>query len=264
MKFLRKLHWPEYFMEAAALGLFMISAGVAGVLLEDPLSSLHLKIPSALLRRAIMGTVMGLTAAGIIYSPFGKRSGAHMNPSVTLSFLYLRKISWLDASFYILFQFIGGILGVMFVWVCYGQSFSSPPVRFVATVPGDSGRLIAMIAEFGISSFLFLIILFFSNSSRLKNYTGLAAGILISFYITFEAPFSGMSMNPARTFASAVFISDWGDLWIYFLVPPIAMLCSAKFFLLLKKADGLVACPKLYHSQRHQCIFCDYYPELYL
>ena len=56
---------------------------------------------------------MGLTAIGIFYSPWGQRSGAHMNPAVTLTFLSLGKIAPWDAFFYIVFQFLGGIAGVL-------------------------------------------------------------------------------------------------------------------------------------------------------
>ena len=86
-------HWPEFAMEAACLGLFMISACVFVTLLEHPMSPVHRAIPSATLRRVLVGIAMGLTAVGLIYSPWGQRSGAHMNPSLTLTYLRLRKIA---------------------------------------------------------------------------------------------------------------------------------------------------------------------------
>ena len=85
-------HWPEYLMEAAGLGLFMLSACLFTVLLEHPGSAAHQALPDPLLRRALIGVAMGLTAVAIIYSPFGKRSGAHLNPSVTFTFWRLGKI----------------------------------------------------------------------------------------------------------------------------------------------------------------------------
>src|SRR5713226_9052868 len=95
-------HWPEYLMEAAGLGLFMVSACVFATLLESPGSPARRAIPSDFLRRALMGLAMGLTAVGIIYSPWGQRSGAHINPAVTFTFLRLRKIEPWEAFFYIL------------------------------------------------------------------------------------------------------------------------------------------------------------------
>lgn len=90
-------HWPEYLMEAAELGLFMISAGALGVLLEYPGSPVHQALPSPALRRVLMGLAMGATAIAIIYSPLGKQSGAHFNPSVTLTFFRLGKVRGWDA-----------------------------------------------------------------------------------------------------------------------------------------------------------------------
>lgn len=100
-------HWPEYLMEAWGLGTFMISAGLVVALLEYPGSPLHQMLPDAHLHRGLIGVAMGLTAVGIIYSPWGQQSGAQINPAVTLTFLRLGKIAPLDALFYILAQFKG-------------------------------------------------------------------------------------------------------------------------------------------------------------
>ncbi len=108
-----KEHWPEYFIEAAGLGLFMVTACLFGTLLEHPNSPIRRIVTDPLIRRALMGLVMGLTAVAIIYSPWGQRSGAHINPSVTLTFLRVGKISPGDAFFYIVAQFAGGIAGVL-------------------------------------------------------------------------------------------------------------------------------------------------------
>src|SRR6266568_7059461 len=98
-------HWPEYLMEAAGLGIFMLSACAFAVLLEHPMSPVNEMIENPFVRRILMGIAMGLTAIGIVYSPWGRRSGAHLNPSLTLSFLALGKIAPWDAFFYIASQF---------------------------------------------------------------------------------------------------------------------------------------------------------------
>src|SRR5215469_6327978 len=105
-------HWPEYLMEAAELASFMISACLFTVLLQHPGSPARAALPNDTLRRVLTGMAMGLTALAIFYSPWGKRSGAHLNPSVTLTFLWLGKLDERDALFYILAQFAGGIAGV--------------------------------------------------------------------------------------------------------------------------------------------------------
>jgi len=79
-------HWPEYAIEGACLGVFMISACVFVTLLEHPLSPARAALADPTLRRVRVGVAMGLTAIGLIYSPWGQQSGAHMNPSLTFTY----------------------------------------------------------------------------------------------------------------------------------------------------------------------------------
>ena len=100
-------------MKAAGLGIFMVSAAVFTTLFEYPHSAVYAAIPDPLVRRVCIGIAMGLTAIGIIYSPWGKQSGAHLNPAVTLTFFRLGKIEGVDATFYVLAQSLGGLIGVL-------------------------------------------------------------------------------------------------------------------------------------------------------
>ena len=137
-------HWPEYLMEAACLGLFMVSACSFTVLLQHPGSVVRQMIPSAFVRRALTGIAMGLTAIALIYSPWGKQSGAHFNPSVTLTFFRLGKIEPWDAAFYIVAQFIGGILGVVLSALMWGEAMAHQNVRYAATIPGGNGTALRL------------------------------------------------------------------------------------------------------------------------
>src|SRR5687768_8571623 len=98
-----KNHWREYLMEAWGLGTFMVSACVFGVLFFYPGSPFA--AVNFALRNVLMGIAMGATAVLIFLSPWGRRSGAHINPSVTLTFWRLGKIKPEDAAFYVLAQF---------------------------------------------------------------------------------------------------------------------------------------------------------------
>ena len=251
-----KNHWPEYLIEAWCLGTFMVSACFFGVLLLNPNSPAATVDPA--IRNVLMGLAMGSTAIGIITSPWGRRSGAHFNPAVTLTFLRLRKIARADASFYILFQFIGGLAGVLLSWAVLGRLLSDSAVNFVVTLPGDHGAVAAFAAEIVMSFVMMTVILFTSNSARLARLTPIFAASLVAFFIATENPISGMSMNPARTFASAAVSGNWNGWWIYFVAPPIAMLAAAEFFV---RARGLkkVLCAKLDHWGAARCIFnCGY------
>lgn len=252
-------HWPEYLMEAAGLGLFMISACVCAALLEHPASPLRQALDPAWLRRLAMGIAMGATAVAIIYSPWGKQSGAHLNPAVTLSFLRLGKIAPWDAAGYVLAQFAGALGGMAVAALLLGVPLlAHPAVNFVATVPGAGGAWAAFGAELAISAGLMLAVLLFSNARELNRYTGLVAGALLALYITVEAPLSGMSMNPARSFGSALWAQVWQAIWVYFTAPPLGMLLAAELYRRSRGAEAVLCC-KLHHDNGRRCIFrCRY------
>jgi aquaporin Z len=239
-------HWPEYLMEAAGLGTFMVSACLFGVLLKD--------VPG-LPGRMLGGVAMGLTAVAIISSPWGQRSGAHLNPALTLTFLSLGKIAAWDAVFYIAAQFAGGIAGVLLCSLILGEPLAR--VQYVATVPGPDGPWVAFAAEFAISFLLVAIVLSFGNS-RLSSLTPWVAGFLVAAYITVESPLSGMSMNPARTVGSAFAAGIWTAIWVYFAAPALAMLAAGQTYRQWRGAHR-VFCAKLHHHNDKRCIFrCNY------
>jgi len=250
-----KRHWPEYLIEGGCLGLFMISAFTFGAILEYPASPIHQAIPSPLLRRFLMGLAMGGTAVGIIYSPWGKQSGAHINPSTTLTFFRLGKVQKCDAVFYVASQFVGGLIGAIIAAAFLASWVSHPAVNYVVTIPGKAGPMPAFFAEIAMAFILMTVILHVSNDARVHQWTGLCAGVLVAAYITFEVPVSGMSMNPARTLASAVAARRWVDLWIYFTAPPLGMYLAAEVYLRTQGA-ARVSCAKLHHENSRRCIFC--------
>ncbi len=223
-----KNNWPNYLIEAWALGMFMISATFFAGMLEIPgLPGRHW-ITDPFVRRWLMGLAMGITAICLIYSPLGRRSGAHMNPAVTLTFLYLKKINRFDAIWYTIAQVIGGVMAMILFKILFPMFVSAPEVNFVQTQPGMAGVWVGFMAEAAISFGLILLVLYSSNSEKTAPYTGLFAGCLVMLYITFEAPFSGMSMNPARTLASAVAAGNFTHFWIYLFAPLLGMLGAAQ------------------------------------
>lgn len=222
-----KSNWPNYLIEAWALGMFMLSATVCAGVLQWPELPVRGALPDPFVRRWLMGCAMGSTAVGLIYSGWGKRSGAHMNPALTVAFWYLKKIGGADAVWYILFQGLGGA-GVMLLLKALVPAFAgAPEVNYVQTQPGMAGVGAAFAAEFVISFFLLLVVLYSSNFERTARYTGVFAGVLLMLYITFEDPLSGVSMNPARTLASAVAAGNFAHFWLYLTAPVLGMFGAA-------------------------------------
>jgi aquaporin Z len=247
-------HWPEYLIEGWGLGSLMISVCMFVTIFGSPASPAYNLIPSAFLRTLFIALAIGATLTALIHSPWGKRSGAHMNPAITLAFLYLGRIRRWDAVFYILAQAVGGTLGVAIVASIAGSWFTDPPVLYAVTVPGPRGVTVAFIAEAVTSFVLMGAILAFTTSPRLVRFTGLAVGLLVVVFMIIESPLSGTSLNPARTFASAVPGKMWEHVWIYFLAPTIGMLAAT----LLRPARG---CAKLLHPRDVPCIHCAYRPQ---
>jgi MIP family channel proteins len=217
-------------------------------------------LPDPVARRALMGLAMGLTAIALILSPWGQRSGAHFNPATTLTFWRLGKVATVDAAFYALFQVLGGMAGVYLAHLALGELVGHPSVQYVATVPGASVAA-AFAAEVLITFILMSVILRVSNTASLARFTPAFAGALVAIYISVEAPISGMSMNPARSLASAIPAEAWAPLWIYFVAPPLGMLAAAQVYV---RRHGLarVFCAKLHHDNAKRCIFRCRYGEL--
>jgi aquaporin Z len=162
-----RAHWPEYLIEAAGLGVFMIVAGLCVMLAGAPPA--EAAIPSPDLRRALLGIAIGLTAITLIYSPWGMRSGAHLNPAVTLTFWRLGKVAPVDAAFYAVAQFFGGAAGTLLLASLFGERFTLPPVAAIATLPGSWGELAAFAAEVAIAFVLMTTVLTANASAHLMR-----------------------------------------------------------------------------------------------
>jgi aquaporin Z len=252
-------HWRLYLDEGAELAIFMISACFFTVWLFDPAFPALDLLPSTALRRLLMGMSMGATAILIIRSPMGKRSGAHFNPAITLTYFRLGKIGKWDAGFYVVFQFIGGIFGVGLSALCLRGSLALPTVDYAVTVPGRGGTAGAFCAEYFMAALLMLVVLWFSNRPPLAQYTSYLVGVLITFYVFVFAPVSGFSINPARTTGSAVFANVWTAVWLYFVAPVFGMMTSAEIYL---RAYGKekVLCAKLHPDPNYPCPFLCQFP----
>jgi aquaporin Z len=250
-------HWREYLAEALGLAFFLVAVGAFVTLLEHPRSPAHLGMKPPWLGSVLVGLFVGLTLIAIVYSPIGKRSGAHINPALTLVFHVLGRVRRRDAIFYVLAQFAGGTLGLLALSAILGKAFTAPPVRAIVTQPGMKGVAAAFGAETAMAFGMMMLVLLASNDRRLHRHTGLLAGALAAVFIVIATPISGMSINPARSFASALAARSFAFLWIYFTAPPLGMLLAAALY---RGVLGRpVLCAKLNHTGRAYCLFdCGY------
>jgi aquaporin Z len=223
------INWKVYLIEAWGLGLFMLSASFFVVLIEHPYFLVNSIIPSSFIRRIFIGAAMGLTAVLIIYSKWGKLSGSHINPAVTLANYSLNRISLQDAIGYIVAQIAGATVAMLLLNIFFHSFLVAPSVNYIITMPGQEGVAVAVLAEFIMSFVLFTILLVVSNG-RFAKYTGWVAGLLVCIFISVEAPLSGMSINPARSFGSAFVSGNWKSFWIYIFAPIVGMQVAAYIF----------------------------------
>ena len=257
-------HWLNYVIEALLLGTFMLSACTSVTLAAHPLSPLARRIRRPLARRALVGAAMGITAILLITSPPGRLSGAHMNPATTITFALLGKIAAWDALLYSIAQFIGGIAGVALALSLFPSFVKHPNVNCVITQPPEPGRRAAWRAfgaEAAMTFVLFGTVLLVSNTPTIAHLTPYFVGLLVMVYITFEAPISGMSMNPARTLASALGGRSYRALWVYFSAPLLGMVGAAGVYAGTLGTERVYCC-KLDHSGNERCIFHCRIPEM--
>jgi aquaporin Z len=254
-------HWREYLMEAAELATLMFFICLFETLIysgESPLRHWEL---SNVAESFLMGSAVAVTTWLIIQSPLGRRTGAHFNPAITLTYFYLNRVHRWDTFFYIVFQFVGSIIGVLIAHEFLGHRLATPPVSYVITTPGSSGTIVAFVAEFVLSGLLMGIVLFATNMWPLAKFSPImVAGITVLYYVLCPS-LSGYSVNPARSFSSAFFAGIWHGIWIYFAAPCTGMLAAAVTYLHWRGSEK-VYCAKIFHDLHSVCPFNCHFDQL--
>lgn len=234
-------HWRHYLAEAGGPLLFLVISSTAAVVFIHPASPVARALgPHEWVHRLGVGAVVGLLVAAMAYSPWGKRSGAHFNPAVTLGFWHLGRIRTADALWYVLAQFGGALVAGFVVCRVLKPWLRYPDIHYNTTRPpaGAHGWAWALGAEAVISAGLMLLLLVALHSAGLKKWTGALVGLLLTAYVTVESPLSGMSLNPARTLGAATAAGQWQGLWLYFAGPLLAMWTMAAIYQRLQRPGG--------------------------
>ena len=248
-------------MEATELATFMLCICSVGTLLYERNSPFNSLGVSQVTRSVLMGLAISGATYAIIRSPFGRRSGAHFNPALTFAYFGLGRMHRWDALAYIAAQFIGGSTGVFVSHVLFGSNLADLPVLYVVTLPGRYGYLFSFLTEFTMSFSVMEVVLIVSNHRRFAKYSPLCVAFLTVFYFAFCTPLSGYSVNPARSFSSALFARIWDGIWIYFFAPGLGMLAAAALF---RRVMGYerIYCAKVFHDLRTVCPFDCHFERL--
>ena len=197
----------------------------------------------------------GLTVMACIYV-FGKISGAHLNPAVTIGLLVSKNISLIDSVYYIIAQVIGACLGSLLLFVCLG----APAVTIGglgATAPGLGVSYIqAMIAECIGTFFLMLVVMGVAVDEKAEpGFAGISIGMTVATVIVVLGAFTGASINPARTFGP--YLMDtllgganlWGFFPIYLVGPIVGAVLAALLYGYLAKGNDACALPQPFFDE---------------
>lgn len=253
-KWWREFHWPEY--GAELLGTtFQIFVGLSAVVFNFgkglPMEQL---VPEQSTRLIITGLIFAGGGSLFAISPLGKLSGGHINPSVTLAFWAQGKMRRRDVVGFIVAQFIGAIVGTRLLTKVWGHYADS--VYNGMTLPGEFYPLwFVFLAEVGVTFLLVLSIFLFVSNARLMRWTPLMTWLVVTTIVYSEAPISGTSMNPARSFGPALVTWLWRDQWIYFIAPPLGSLLAAVTFHLITFGRLEILTGKLCHVPHYRSIF---------
>jgi aquaporin Z len=210
--------------------MFGIGSPIAGV------------IPNEGVRRLITGFLFGTTGALIALSAVGKKSGAHINPIVTLGFWLMRKLDSRIAIGYVLAQFAGAVLGALplLAWGLMGRS-----VAFGATLPGQGYTIqTVLLGEVTTTFAMVSLLAVFLGFRRIRPFTPAIFPLLYAVMVYAEAPISGTSTNPARSLGPAIVSGQWQGWWIYWVGPLIGAFAATLACSFLAKR---IEVAKLYH-----------------
>ncbi|WP_219418484.1 MIP/aquaporin family protein [Pseudonocardia nigra] len=241
-------HLSEWVSEFFGTTLLLIG-GLSAVSVDFAAASpVPHAIASPSLRLLLTGALFAGTGSLVALTPFGRRSGAHLNPAVTLAFWANRHVHRHDLAGYLVAQLLGDLAGAATVAAIWGPWASS--VHYGLTAPGQGLSTLAVGGlEAGMTAALVLVIFTFVSSPASTRWTPLAVWGLVTVLVWQVAPYTGTSLNPARSLGPAVVAGRFTDLAVYLVAPPAGALGAATVWRILSARRTLTA--KLYHDSRY-------------
>jgi aquaporin Z len=236
------LPWQVFVSELVGTALLVLVGLSLVILMFGEGSPIKGVLPSEGWRRLITGFLLGTTGALIALSPVGARSGAHINPVVTLAFRVMGKLDLRTTLGYVIAQLAGAILGALplLAWGSMGRS-----VAFGATLPGEGYAIETVLLGEVITTFAMVAGLCVClGFRRIRPFTPAMFPFLYAVMVYAESPISGTSTNPARSLGPAIVSGQWEGWWIYWVGPLIGSFAACLVCSFLAKR---ITVAKLYH-----------------
>lgn len=182
-----------------------------------------------------IGLVHALALTAIVYS-IGYRSGAQVNPAVTIGLLIVGKLKPKEAGLYILSQLTGAIIASLVVFSMFGSAMVSS-----VTVPSDGNVTRAFILEIVMTFTLTYVVLTTTTKKNMKTapLAGVAIGFTLGLNVIFGGSISGASLNPARSFGPALVTGHFEYNWLYWIAPIIGGIIASGVFKALHNDEDL-------------------------
>ncbi len=201
-------------LAAEALGtFFLVLIGCGSIVVNT--------IYGGVIGHAGISVVFGMVVMAMIYS-VGNISGAHLNPAVTIGFLFAKRIGIRQTLFYIVFQIIGGLAASLLLRLIFPESQS-----LGETIPSIK-VLPAFLTEVVLTFMLMFVILNVSTGHKEKGImAGVAIGATVCIAAMVGGPLTGASMNPARSLGPGIISGNLEHIWIYISAPVVGAILAS-------------------------------------
>lgn len=198
-------------------------------------------------RFLLVGLNFGMLSGLIAVSPLGRRSGAHLNPAVTLAFWLRGHVHPHDLAGYLAAQFLGALLGTAAFAAALGPWAES--IRHARTSPAAVGAVAGVAIEAALTFALMATVFLSLGVPRLIRWTPVLVGIALTGLIWVGSPPTGASLNPARSLAPALIEGHFADLWVYFAGPTLGAAAAA---LVTMACRWRPLTAKMFHDPRYR------------
>jgi aquaporin Z len=178
-----------------------------------------------------IGFAFGLALLAGLYA-FGEVSGGHFNPIVSIAMVLDGRLDRRDLVPYWVSQLAGAVLASICVWI----AFDRDAVKLTGTYPGATGAGTAFFLEILASAVFVMVILKVTQSDKFGGTALVAIPLTLAAAHFALIPFSGSSLNTARTFGPDLIGSKWTDFWVYLVGPPLGAVVGWVIYAAVAKA----------------------------